>query len=60
MLAPSVRSFLKKQEAKPEILQTDANKQQMVELHEEIDEYAWRMRKLQVATKNKNTDAVAN
>lgn len=40
MLAPSVKSFLKKQEAKPEIPQTDANKQQMHDLHEEIDEYA--------------------
>ena len=60
MLAPSVKSFLKKQEAKPEIVQTEANKQQVSALNREIDDYAWRLRKLEIATKKKNTDAVVN
>ena len=31
----------------------------MVALDEEIEDYAWRMRKLQVATKNKNIERVS-
>ena len=47
-----------KNEEKPKIMQTQACKNQLVELKEGLSDYQWKMRQLKQATKKQNTEAV--
>ena len=60
MLATSVKSFMRKENQRPQIEETQAHRDKIEHLGEDIDEYAYKMHKLRVATKNKNTDKIAN
>ena len=60
MLSQSVNSFLRKNQKKPDVEQSQSCKDKLIELNSDLTEYSWKMHKLQQATKNKNTEAVAN
>ena len=59
MLQPSVASFYKKNEKKPKVAESAAHKATMAQRKKGIDDYVWRMHKLNIDTKKRNTDAVA-